>query len=297
MICIAHRFASSDQMLALNAVIMLIEEGHDDAAHKAHIEIEVVYRKEHGERKAAHAHYFSQNLHAASPFLPAHLIVEVDEGRVNGLFMHNALHILVDGLARLVRGNDAAVHEGVRHPDDIESVAVLVELLLEQTLSAGHTLAADIVVHDDGVAVELLRGLPHLHEVAVAAYGVGAHGCSRVPVGNVAHHGLAVSGVNDVVARERVHIYNGHYAPAVIQPLHAVGIVGRAAGPCQCAVTRERERVDVLAHALLKDLVDLFIGLLEVLCAALLIEIDAEQTLNDGVERAVIALRVDIPAV
>ena len=158
---------------------------------------------------------------------------------------------------------------------------MLVELLLKQALSAGHALAAYIVVHDYHVTVELLGSLPHLHEVAVTADGVGTHGGSCVPVGNVAHHGVTVGGIDDVVAGQRVHVDNGHDAPAVIQPLNAVGVVGRAAGPRQCAVTRERERVDVLAHALFKDLVYLLIGLLEILRAALLIEVDAEQTLDD----------------
>ena len=209
--------------------IMLIEKRHDDASHKAHIEIKVIHRKERGKRKAAHAHNFSQNFHAASPFLPAHLIIEIDEGRVNGLFVHNALHILIDSLARFVCGNYAAVHKRMRHPDNIESVAVLMELFLKQSLCAGHALAANIVVHDDGIAIKLLGCLPHLHEVAVAADGVGAHRGSCMPVGNVAHHGLAIGGVNDIVAGKRVHIDDRHDAPAVIQPLHAVGIVCRAA--------------------------------------------------------------------
>ena len=62
-------------------------------------------------------------------------------------------------------------------------------------------------------------------------------------------------------------------------------------------MTRKREWVDVLAHALFKYLIYLFVGLLEIFRSALLIEINAEQALNDGVERAVIALGVDIPAV
>ena len=62
-------------------------------------------------------------------------------------------------------------------------------------------------------------------------------------------------------------------------------------------MTRKREWVDVLANALFKDAVYLFVCLLEIFRAALLIEINAEQALNDGVERAVIALGVDIPAV
>ena len=62
-------------------------------------------------------------------------------------------------------------------------------------------------------------------------------------------------------------------------------------------MTRKREWVNVLAHALFKDAVYLFVCLLEIFRAALLIEINAEQALNDGVERAVIALGVDIPAV
>ena len=62
-------------------------------------------------------------------------------------------------------------------------------------------------------------------------------------------------------------------------------------------MTRKRERVDVLANTLFKDAVYLFVCLLEIFRSALLIEINAEQALDDGVERAVIALGLDIPAV
>ena len=129
-------------------------------------------------------------------------------------------------------------------------------------------LAADVVVHEDHVAVELLRRLPHLHDVAVAADGVRAHRGAGVPVGHVAHHDVAVLGVDNVVAGERVHVDQAQDAPAVIQPLHAVRVIRRAAAPGNGAVARVREGVDVFAHTFVKDARDLARGLEEVLVAA-----------------------------
>ena len=73
-------------------------------------------------------------------------------------------------------------------------------------------------------------------------------------------------------------------------------IVRRAAAPGNGAVARVREGVDVFAHTFVKDARDLARSLEEVLVAALLIEVDAEQALTDGVERAVVRLGIDVPA-
>ena len=210
--------------------------------------------------------------------------------------MHDVDHVFVDGAARLGRRDDAVIHQRVRHPHRVEALVMLADLLLDQTLRTGHALAADVVVHEDHVAVELLRRLPHLHQVAVAADGVRAHRGAGVPVGHVAHHDVAVLGVDDVVAGERIHVDQAQDAPAVIQPLHAVCVIRRAAAPGNGAVARVREGVDVFAHTFVKDARDLARGLEEVLVAALLVEVDAKQPLAHGVERAVVRLGIDVPA-
>ena len=144
---------------------------------------------------------------------------------------------------------------------DVETVAVAAHLLLEQALRAGHALAADVVIHDDHVAVELLRRLPHLHQMAVAADGVRAHRRAGIPVGEVVHHERLVGGVDQIVPCEGVHVDDREHAPAVIEPEDDVGVVRRAARPRERAVAHMGKGLNVAPDALFEDLQDLFVRL------------------------------------
>ena len=69
---------------------MLIEKRHNDAAHKAHIEIEVIHRKERGKREAAHAHYFSpvSYTHLALLHELHYLFIYIDKGLIPAAVAH-----------------------------------------------------------------------------------------------------------------------------------------------------------------------------------------------------------------
>ena len=281
-------------VLRLLLVVVLVQEGQHHAAHQFHVQIENVHREQQRHDSEKRREYLPYDLHCF-PSLPALGVVEVDERGVHRLLVEHRCHVVVDDLSRLCRRHRAAVHQRVRHPHDVE-LGVLAELLLKQALAAGHALAADVVVHDDHVAVELRRGLEHHQDVAVAADRVRAHRRARVQVRKVAHHLVAVFGVHDVVARERVHVDDRHDAPALIEPVGGVVVIRRAAAPGEGAVA-VLEGLDVVLQALFKVLPDLLRLALKVLIRALLVHVDAPEALRAAVEGDVVALCVDVPLV
>lgn len=263
--------------------------------HELHVQVVVVHGEEPAEQGGDARHKLPQKFHNSS-LSPARVVVKDLERRVERLLAQHSAHVVVDRLARLRGWHGAVVHQRVRQPADVELVGVAAEFLLDETLAAGHALAADVVVHDYHVAVEFAGGFKHLQDVAVAADGVRAHGRAAVPVGHVAEHFVPVGGVHQVVARERVHVYYGRDAPAVVEPGRHLAVVGGAAAPHHGAVTRVGYCVYAAFDALIEELEYLGALLVEVFVCALLVEVDAEEALADAVHAYGVRGGVYVPA-
>ena len=149
--------------------------------------------------------------------------------------MHDVDHVVVHTAAHVLTGNGTRIHQVVLDPDQVDTE--LTSLIVEQALQAGHRLAADVLIHDNNVRVEVLALSPQLAQnVIVAAVGVAAHDHALVQTAEVVDGLFLVGGVEHLGHIQRFHLGQRVDAPAVGQPVGEVGVeVGRAA-PDECAV-------------------------------------------------------------
>ena len=251
---------------------MLIEQGTDDVIDELVFAVGHVQAEGDDEEHQSYNDELAQKLKEElkeflhkrfPPFLVCHGVVKLYDGRVKRLLVENNGHIVVDAVSHILTGHGAAVLKVMLNEDEVE--AEVARLLLHESVDAEHTLAGDIVVEEDHIAVEVLCPLPDGVDILPAADGVVTHGGLLGEESQILDGLLGVLRVDHVVTHRGVHVQDDVDAPAVLRPGREVGIIDCGGSPQEGAVARPAaEGLVLLFICLAHDLDDLAVDLVEV---------------------------------
>ena len=102
--------------------------------------------------------------------------------------------------------------------DEDEVEAKVARLLFHDGVDAEHTLAGDIVIEENHVAVEVLCPLPDGVDVLPAADSVVTHGGLLGEQSQILDGLLRIGRADHVVTHGGVHVQDNVDAPAVLSP-------------------------------------------------------------------------------
>lgn len=223
---------------------------------------------------------------------PAFIVIELDQGSVDGGLVHDRLHKGVHVVPHLAAGDGGGVHQVLTHL--AHPYPALPRALFKEAVYRAHALAGYLVEHDYHVGVVLLVLLPEVveHDL-IAALGVGAHGRGLVHLCDTRQHGLAGGGVDDIHAVEVDHLAYAVDTPALEYPVVEVRVVVRGSVPDDGAV------LDGLGEFTGRDLlfkqgIDLAVVIKRLLHAAdrLMLEYAVEPRGGAGVRRKLRAVQL-----
>ena len=169
------------------------------------------------------------------------------------------------------------------------------ELILKQAVNTLHTLALELVVHSDHIAIELLHILPEFEDMVHTANCHTAHRCPHMVLGHIFQCVVIGICTDGHIKHQRVHVDDHIEPPAVVCPGAPVGIIKRCTGPCDHSVASLGESVDIFADTFLHNLANLLIHLMPYFPVTVLGLVNAVECLGHAVDGVVLCVRGYIP--
>ena len=184
---------------------------------------------------------------------PSFKIVKFQQALIQWFFLKDRCHILVDLTSDIATGDRPVIKHIVGDPHDMD-VGMIFFLVHHHAGHAEGSLAGDIVVDHDDIAVKLLCIIPEFQHMLPAACEVATHDAVLMVLRHTEKRIVHVGCIDDDIALHIKHLRYGQNAPAVVHPVGLVQVVASGTAPEQGPVPGLRETVDLIFIGFFRNL-------------------------------------------